>query len=108
VQVAERRSAAAVRMNAKYGNAWTKMSSSQFRALVRFFGNDVTRYSPKQLKTFIVNGEQGATPSAPSSNGFDFRDFGIGIAAAIAAMLAVEVIRRGRHTPALEGAHGAA
>lgn len=97
-----------VALNAEYGNAWTKMSSAQFSALVGFFGNDITQYSPTQLKTFVLHGEKGTTLSAPRGNGFDFRDFAIGIAAAIAAMLAVGVVRRGRRTPTLEGAHGAA
>src|SRR5919108_3030425 len=57
-------------LNSKYGNAWTRMPTSQYNALVRFFGNDVTQHSPNQLKTFVLQGEKGTTLSAPSGSGF--------------------------------------
>ena len=50
--------------------------------------------------------------SASSRNGFGWGEFGIGAAAAtaaaIAAMLAVGLVRRGRRTPTLEGVRGPA
>jgi hypothetical protein len=90
-------------MNAKYGNAWTKMPTAQYVALVRVFGNNITQHSPAQLKAFLANGEQ-STLARPSTPGFDWRDFGIGIGAALAAMLAVLGGRRIRRTPKLQTA----
>jgi hypothetical protein len=99
----------AAALDRRYGNAWTRMSSGQFVALVKMFGNDVTtRYTPQQLRALVIRGE---TASA-SSDGFDWRDAGIGTLGAIGivlgacAVIAVYVRSRRPH-PALESAHGA-
>ena len=97
-------------LNARYGNAWTRMSSSEFGTLVRTFGNDITRFTPQQLRTFVAHGESRV--AATSSNGFDWRDAGIGTLGGIVILLglcaAIAVyLRSHRPQPSLEGAHSA-
>lgn len=88
-------------LNKAYGNAWTRMSAQEFAALVNLFGNDVTQYSPQQLKTFVVQGERGATDAPPAGSGFGWSDAGIGAAAALGLLLIAGFVRRLRRTPTL-------
>jgi hypothetical protein len=99
--------------NALYGNAWTHVSAAEFKTLVGAFGPDVTTtMTPQQARAELARGQglnrlakQYTTATKPvsavSSNGFDWGDAGIGVAAAFGAMLlaaasAIGFRKRGR------------
>jgi hypothetical protein len=97
-------------LNARYGNAWTRMSSTKFTTLVKTFGNDITLLTPRQLRTLVAAG--GARVTGPSDNGFDWGDAGIGTLGAVAILLGLGAViavyvRSHRPQPKLEGAHSA-
>ena len=100
----------AAALDRRYGNAWTRVSSGQFVALVKMFGNDVTtRYTPQQLRALVIRGDQG---TAATNDGFDWGDAGIGTLGAIVILLggcaAIAVyVRSRRPHSALESAPGA-
>ena len=100
-------------LNARYGNAWTRMSSTKFSTLVKTFGNDITLLTPQQLRTLVACwGTRVAEPSS-SGNGFDWGDAGIGTLGAVAILLGLGAViavyvRSHRPQPKFEGAHSAA
>lgn len=100
-------------MNQLYGNAWTRVSPAEFKTLVAAFGGNVTTtMTLQQARAELARGQglnllakqytAAAKPvSAVSGNGFDWGDAGIGVAAAIGAMLlaaasAIGFRKRGR------------
>jgi hypothetical protein len=97
-------------LNARYGNAWTKMPAQKFKTLVTTFGNDVTLYTPQQLRALVAHG--GSSVAATSSDGFSWRDAGIGTLGAIGILLTACIgiavyLRSRRPQRPLEGAHSA-
>lgn len=98
----------AAALDRRYGNAWTRVSSGEFVALVKMFGNSVTtRYTPQQLRALVQNGEKA---TSAKSEAFDWGDAGIGTLGATVILLgacaAIAVYVRSRRPHALEGAHG--
>jgi hypothetical protein len=100
-------------LNTLYGNAWTRVSSAEFKTLVAAFGGDVTTtMTLQQAHAELARGQglnrlakQYTTASEPvsavSDNGFKWGDAGIGVAAAFGAMLlaaagAIGLRKRGR------------
>jgi len=99
----------AAALDRKYGNAWTRLSSGEFVALVKMFGNDVTtKYTPQELRDIVDRGNTGNA----ASDGFDWGDAGIGTLGAIGIVLGacagiVLIVRSRRSHPALGRAHSA-
>src|SRR6266542_2606891 len=80
-------------LNARYGNAWTRLTPDQFRTVIRLFGPSVTQFSPQALRTYFARGNAGETighaaaTASTASGGFAWGDAGIGALAAVGVML---------------------
>jgi hypothetical protein len=89
-------------LNRLYGNAWTRLSTAEYRRLVSAFGIDATDHStPQELAATLARGEgmnrlyraSTATTVPTSSGTFQWADAGIGFAAAWGtALLAVGLV----------------
>jgi hypothetical protein len=87
-------------LNARYGNAWTRLSPQQFRTVIALFGPGVTQFSPKELRAYFASGKAqrtiGHEVSTTSSGGFAWGDAGIGALAAIGAVLVAAAVALAR------------
>jgi hypothetical protein len=89
----------AAALDKRYANAWTRVSPAEFRTLVEAFGAEVTTImTPQQARAELARGHglnrlaaRYAIAASPASvaagKSFDWGDAGIGVAAAIGAML---------------------
>jgi hypothetical protein len=87
-------------LNARYGNAWTRLSPAEFKTIVDLFGAEATTMPLEQLQASVARGlaleRQAGTARATRVNrsgGFDWGDSGIGAAATFGvALLALAVV----------------
>jgi hypothetical protein len=91
-------------LNGLHGNAWTHVSTAEFKTLVEAFGPDVTTtMTPQQVRAELARGEglsrlarlyatlttpDSQSASASSGNGFDWGDAAIGAAGGLGIALA--------------------